>query len=82
MKQVIKHFLISSLAVIAIYAILSMVTKLDNSTSLTLSPVIVFIIGFVKEIYDKIKKCDWNDLDIVANTLGILFGLAILLVLK
>ena len=82
MKQVIKHFLISSLAVLAIYAILSMVTKLDNSTSLTLSPVIVFIIGFVKEIYDKIKKCDWNDLDIVANTLGILFGLAILLVLK
>ena len=82
MKQVIKHFLISSLAVIAIYAILSMVTKLDNSTNLTLSPVIVFIIGFVKEIYDKIKKCDWNDLDIVANTLGILFGLAILLVLK
>lgn len=82
MKQVIKHFLISSLAVIAIYAILSMVTKLDNSTSLTLSPVIVFVVGFTKEIYDKVKGCDWNDLDIVANTLGILFGLAVLLVLK
>ena len=82
MRQVTKHFLISSSAVIVIYAILSMVTKLDNSTNLTLSPVIVFIIGFVKEIYDKIKKCGWNDLDIVANTLGILFGLAILLVLK
>ena len=82
MKQVIKHFLISSLAVIAIYAILSMVTKLDNSTSLTLSPVIVFVVGFTKEIYDKVKGCGWNGLDIVANTLGILFGLAVLLVLK
>ena len=82
MKQVIKHFLISSLAVITIYAILSMVTKLENSTSLTLSPVIVFVVGFTKEIYDKVKRCGWNDLDIVANTLGILFGLAVLLVLK
>ena len=58
------------------------VTKLDNSTSLTLSPVIVFVVGFTKEIYDKVKGCGWNDLDIVANTLGILFGLAVLLVLK
>ena len=82
MRQVTKHFLISSSAVIVIYTILSLVSKLDISTNLTISPVIVFIIGFVKEIYDKIKKCDWNDLDIVANTLGILFGLAILLVLK
>ena len=82
MKQVIKHFLISSLAVIAIYAILSMVTKLDNSTILTLLSVIVFVIGFTKDIYDKVKCCCWYDLDIVANTLGILFGLAVLLVLK